>query len=455
MLKREITATFAGNLAAAAVGLGTSILFARVLGRDGQGLLALALFLPTIVATFAPLGLDMVNTTFGGLHKDERRGLFLQSILAALFGTAVVVLVTAAYFFWLPIDRGEFGRLPHEIVWLACLAAPLTVLSGTLSALVRGVGRITTSAALVMVPQAATLVLAGALFLGTEWGLMAALVASVAGLVVSTGLSIWILRDYATLRPSALSWNLLKRSLGFGWQVGLASLAGFLVYRINQGILGYMAPADQIGMFVVAVGLAERLRIVPGSLGQAFLPRLANELAERQGQVPAVFRYSVIISVLSMIGVGLAGIPAILIFFGWAYAGSVPPFLIMLPGIAALGGASVLASDLMARKKPKFGLYLSYIMLVANFGLNMLLIPFIGINGAALASTISYMAALVLWILFYRRESKTLLADLVPRWSDVVYLWHAGWGMLADMSRWVRRRLAGQLASPAEPPERR
>lgn len=440
MLKREVTATFAGNLGAAVVGLGTSILFARILGREGQGLLALAMFLPTIVATFAPLGMDMVNATFGGLHKEARRGLFLQSILVALFGAAVAALATGAYFFWLPIDRGEFARLSPEIVWLACLMTPLSVLSATLSCLVRGVGRITTSAALQAVPPLATLALAGTLLLGLQGGLEAAMAASIGGQTVSVALSIWILRDYATLRPSDFSWSLLKRSLGFGWQISLGTLASFLVYRINQGILGYMAPADQIGLFVVAVGLAERLRLVPGSLGQAFLPRLANELAARQGQVPAVFRYSLIISVASMAGIGVAGVPAILLFYGWAYAGAVPPFLIMLPGIAALGGASVLASDLMTRKKPKYGLYLGYILLAANFGLNLALIPVIGINGAALASTASYLAALALWIVFYRHESKAPLADLVPRWADCVYLWRAGWGMVADMGRWLRRK---------------
>jgi O-antigen/teichoic acid export membrane protein len=440
MLKREIAVTFAGSLAATAVGLGTTIVFARVLGRDGQGLLALALFVPSILATFCPFGMDAVNATFGGLHKEQRRGLFLQSVLVSLFSGVISVVVIGAFFFWLPVERGQFGRLPSEVVWLSCLATPLTVLSGTLSSLVRGVGRITTSAVLGVVTPAATLVLALALLVGLRYGLTAALVAAIAGQAVNAGISVWILRDYATLRPSQFSWALLKKSLGLGWQISVATLGSFLIYRVNQGILGYEATADQIGLFVVAVGLAERLRMVPNSLGLAFLPRLANELATRQGQVPAVFRYSVLVSVASMAAVGVAGVPAILLFFGWAYAGSILPFLIMLPGVAALGGASVMASDLLTRGKPKYDIMICYSVLACNVVLNVLLIPILGITGAALTSSISYGMALVLWVGFYRYESKVPLANLVPRGADVAYVYRGVWQMAGEMFQELRLR---------------
>ena len=453
MLKREVTATFIGSLVAAAFGLGVSVVFARSLGRDGQGLLALAGFIPGILSSFCSLGQDSVNATFGGLYKEQRSALFLQSLLVTAFTAVVSVPVICAYFFWLPINRGEFAQLQPEVIWISCLFAPAAVLAGTLSSLVRGVGRVTTSAAVQAVPSATTLVLALVFLVMLRQGLKVAVAVSVVGPLVGAGISLWILRDYATLRPSRLSWDLMKKSLIFGWQISVATLAMFLVYRINQGILGYMASTAEIGLFSIAVGLADRLRLVPGSLGQAFLPRLANELAARQGQVPAVFRYATLVSVGSMAGVGVAGIPAILVFYGWEYAGSIIPFLILLPGVAALGGASILSSDLMARGKPRYAMIGSWVSLTVVVVLNLVLIPFLGISGAALASTVTYLTtSLGLAMLFYRYESRVPLREMVPRWADCVYIWRGSWDMLWQMLKWVRRRGASQRPLPPQAP---
>lgn len=454
MLKREIASTFAGNLLAAVLGLGASVIIARTLGREGQGLFALAWFLPSILANFSTLGQDAVNATFAGVHKEERKALFVQSLLVSLISGILGSLVTASFFFWLPIDRGEFARLTPEIVWVACLSIPVLVLANTLGALVRGVGRITT-AALVPVILAGMQLLLVILFLAVlHCGLSVAVLLSALAPLVGVGLSVWILRDYATVRLSELSSRLLKKSLFFGAQVSLATLAMFLVYRVNQGILGYMVSAEEIGVFVIAVGLADRLRMIPGALGTAFLPRLANELAERQSQVPAVFRYSTVLSVGSMLAVGAAGAPLILLLYGWEYAGAIVPFFILLPGVAALGGASVLSSDLLTRGKPYYAAGVGWCNLALNVLLNLLLIPVLGIAGAALTSTMNYVLACILAMLFYHRESHVPFREMAPRWADCVYVWSGSWAMVREVLGWIfgRRKTAAPASpGPADP----
>jgi O-antigen/teichoic acid export membrane protein len=84
MLKRDITVTFVGSVASAILSLGDAIIIARVLVPINQGLLGLALLIPTIAATFCTLGQEMVNATFAGLYKDKRSSLFQQSLLVTL-----------------------------------------------------------------------------------------------------------------------------------------------------------------------------------------------------------------------------------------------------------------------------------------------------------------------------------------------------------------------------------
>jgi O-antigen/teichoic acid export membrane protein len=453
MLKREFAAMLASNLLIALIGLGTWAIFLNVLKPEGQALLTLACFIPSILWTFCGLGQEVVNATFAGIRKDQRQALFMQTILVTIFSGVVGTLMIAAYFFLVPPERqGQFANLDPTVIWLSTLMVPATVLGINLSALVRGVGRITTSAVLQVVPSVVIFILALILLVGLRLGVTAAMALTVAGTLIGAVIPIWCLREYATLRPSVLSWELLKKSFSFGLQVCIGNLAMFLVYRINQGILGYMEPYGidlvQIGLFAAAVALTERMRILPGSLGQAFLPRLANELAERQGQVPSVYRYSLVISIASMFAMAAAGVGVILLLLKPIYIGSIVPFLILLPGVAALGGASILASDLLTRGKPYFNTAIAWANLGLNVVLNLLLIPVMGIAGAALTSTICYGITLTATTIIYLRVSGVPVREMAPRGADWMFVWRGTWQLVGEILRWVLRRPGAPFPPP-------
>ena len=437
MLKREIGITFAGSMASTVLSIGSAIILARFLGPSNRGLLALALLIPSIAGTFCRLGQDTVNATFAGLYKDQRSSLFLQSVVVAVLGGLVSVLAVVAFFFWLPIERGQFAKLSPAMVFLVCLVAPVSILGALMGALVRGVGRITTAAKIRVAEAALRFALIGLFVAVLGYRLEFVVLLAVLLPLGGAALSIWIVRQYATVRPSQFSGKLFKKSMNFGSMVCLSTLAGFLVYRLDQGMLGYMVTATQVGLYVVAVGLAEKMKMLPGAITSAFLPRLANELPARQSQVPAVFRYALVVSIAAMLIAAVLGAPVILLLFGRAYTGSIVPFLILLPGIAALGGGSVLSSDLLAREKPKYSMVFGYSGLCVNVVLNLLLIPAIGIAGAALASSITYMFTCSLALVFYRRESGVRIGEMIPRWRDVAYVWASGWGL-------IRRRGSGR-----------
>ena len=422
VLKRDVAATFTGSVIAMLVSVANSVILARVLGPANRGLLGLALLIPTIASTFCILGQEMVNATFGGLYKDKRSSLFQQSLIITLFGTAVSVLVICLFYFWLPINKGQFGKLDPNLVWLMCLFCPIVLLFRMLSGLVRGVGQIAFAAMLGVVRTGTVLVLLVVFLVWLRGGLKTAILISAVGPLGAIACSLWILRDYVTVRPSEFSGLLFKKSLGFGTQLSLATFAGFLVYRVDQGILGYYVSIEQVGLYIVAVGLAERLKLLPNSIAMAFLPRLANDLTNRQSQVPMVFRCTMIVSAGSMLVVGILGVPMIILLFGWDYSGAIPSFLLLLPGLAAIGGSSILASDLASREKPRYSVWVGYLALGVCIILNFWLIPRIGIAGSAVASSVSYIVANMMWLYFYRHESGVAFKQMIPGGADLRYV---------------------------------
>lgn len=435
MLKRDILATFTSNAALVVIMIGTATITSRMLGPEGRGALALACWLPSIAATFALLGQDSVNSTFAGLYKQARPGLFLQTLVFTAFGSAVSVAVICAYFFWLPVPRGQFATLSSSIVWASCFIGPVIVFSTLIFSLVRGVGKVVLSSVLRIVAGLTSLVALAVFLVWMKQGVTAAVWIVALAPLPATLLAIVLLRDEIKPRPGAYPGWLPARSLKFGLPLCLATAATFLVYRLDQGILGYMVGVKELGLYAVAVSLAEQLKMLPGSISTAFLPRLANELETRRSQVPAVFRVTVVASLGAMLLASLAGAPAIVIMFGWAFVGAIPPFLVLLPGVAALGGASILASDLLTRQKPGYNLTVAWATLAVSVAGNLLLIPFLGIMGSALAATLSYMVALWLWILFYTRESSASVGQLRPGKADIRLAWSTGCEVLARFRR--------------------
>lgn len=419
MLKRDISATFLGNAAYVGLSFFSAIIVSRWLGVDGRGMFALALLVPSIVSAFATFGQESANVALAGMNKDKRGVLFAQSLVATVIGAVIGVLAILTFFYWLPIPRGNFDRLGDELIWASCLFPPASIFSGLSLALVRGCGRVVLAAALRVVTVVTVVLLLVVFVVILGYGVKAAVITTAAALIPAPVIGLWLIRREIRTSGIRLEKAFLVQSLKFGLPICLAGLASYLVYRLPQGILGYTVSEVEVGLYVTAVSLAEQLKVLPDSISTAFLPRLANELDSRRQQVPLVFRLTLIVSMAAMAIAGVLGIPVILFMFGWEFAGSIVPFLILLPGVAALGGASILASDILTRQKTSCNFIVGYATLALSIGGNLALIPLLGISGSAIAATVSYFFALGLWAHFYRRESGTPARQLLPTWADV------------------------------------
>ena len=102
----------------------------------------------------------------------------------------------------------------------------------------------------------------------------------------------------------------------------------------------------------------------------------------------------------------LLAVPFIRLFFGAAYLDAVTPLLFLLPGIILGSLSRVLANDIAARGRPELNMYTALIVIIVNIICNLLLIPAMGIAGAALATTIAYSLTTVFRIFIYAWLSK-------------------------------------------------
>lgn len=181
----------------------------------------------------------------------------------------------------------------------------------------------------------------------------------------------------------------------------------------------FLDPAA-VGYYSIAVGIAEKLWMLPGAIATVLFPRISSiKDNEANNLTPRVARHTFfIIFVVSLILAPLAK-PLIKILFGSVYLPSTVPLLILLPGIIALGGSKILTADLAGRGKPQFGAYSSLISLAVNIPLNLWLIPRWQIAGAAFASSVAYIVAtLTVIIAFAKISDKSYFEILLIKKQD-------------------------------------
>ena len=417
MLKRDIAATLASNLVIPIVGFLASVLVARALGPSGRGVLAIALLVPQVLVAFGRWGQENVNATYAGRYPERRRQLLLQTIGFSVLGGAICGGLVLVWYTFRP--GGAFAMVPQSVVCVsACL--PFSLIAGQLvTGLVRGTGRVQTAAFLRIVQALLYAAVIAAIWYANWLTIKSVIWILFVTTLLGTAGGLWVLLKSDDKWTTELSLGFLKRSLRFGGWVMLTTAAGFLVYRADQGILGYMVTPAEVGWYAIAVSLAEQLKLVPNSISSAFVPYLANNATVAQSMVPRVFRLTLISGCALLTGFAVIGAVGIPFVYGAGFASSVPPFLALLPGVVFLGAGSVLVGDLLVRDMPHLGALRSWISLALNIVLNLILIPTLGILGAALASTVSYFVAFLLNAYFYLRVTGVAWQELVPRSTDV------------------------------------
>jgi O-antigen/teichoic acid export membrane protein len=384
-----------------------SILIARSLGPNGNGQYALALLLPTMLTTFLNLGVSPAMVYYLGSNtvsiKKAVRTLFefwaVISLLGLIIGGGVV-------FLW--GDQFFHGVSP-SLLAMGILIFPIMLLPTFLISLLQGKQDFRSYNLAVIISPIVTFTLAVPFILLLHWGEIGAMTAYALGQLAGT-ITIWravsrhITNDYLDKEIGGFS----RRLIGYGWKAHLSNILTFLNYRVDTLLLNYFINPVATGIYVVAVQIAEQLWMLSSSVSTVLLPRLSeldNEEEKRRILTPLVSRWVFLVSVVGALFLSILVKPLINIFLGSVYVPAAAALIWLLPGIVALTLSRILANDIAARGRPEINMYIAAVAVFLNVVFNLVLIPIMGINGSALASTISYTINTMIKVIAYARLS--------------------------------------------------
>ena len=212
----------------------------------------------------------------------------------------------------------------------------------------------------------------------------------------------------------------LKEMLHYGAFMQLSTLVSTLNKRLSLYLLNTHCDEKSIGVYASGTQVTEGVNIVGQSIGLVEFSALSNtENKQRASQLTLRFmKLSVLLTFTALLIICL--LPTA--FFEWVFSGEFadirPVILLMAPGIVFFSAHTVLANYFSGTGKPKYNLYASLIGLSVTMISVFILIPTLGIKGAAITTTLTYTALFVFqWIVFHKQTGSRLL-QLIPNKED-------------------------------------
>ncbi len=203
-----------------------------------------------------------------------------------------------------------------------------------------------------------------------------------------------------------------------------ANLLSFANYRFGYYAVAYLADARALGILSVGVALAEAVWLIPRSTALIQYVALVNA-ADKRGQTHAALRGSRL-TLLATAGavLVLAAVPGtwLAAIFGPDFGAAHGVILALAPGIL-LAGAGMQASTYFGALG-RYGVNnrAGLLGLVVTVPLCLLLVPRLGMVGAALGMSASYAASVAYLFRHYRQATGATWADLLPGPGDARWL---------------------------------
>lgn len=408
----NVLGLLAGQLSRLTLQAAYFVILARMLGASGYGAFALALALAALVSPFTSLGtntlmLKNVARDAASAPSEWKRA----SCFTLIGGLILSAVLTAAADLIAP---PELSRLAIFLVSVSELVGlKLVEVTGSLW---QALGRNRALIFLPIVLNTLRLMAAGAMFLLLghasldSWALVYAAVTLPLGLAVAAHTTVRIGFHRRRL-------NLVADEAREGLLYSVALSSQNIYNDIDKAMLGNITSTGAAGIYSAAYRVVDMAYAPIRAISTATYPLYFRE---GQGGILSALRLTkkIFPAVLIMgvfAGLGCAFLaPFVPLVLGADYEESVDAVRLLAPLIVLRGMTFLAADTLTGCGKQAFRTTVQIAVAVVNVGLNLILIPAIGIVGAVISTlACELLLAASLWIgIAYRRSRELKLAAL-------------------------------------------
>jgi O-antigen/teichoic acid export membrane protein len=191
--------------------------------------------------------------------------------------------------------------------------------------------------------------------------------------------------------------------------------------RLGYYFISKTLGLSSVGVYSSGAQLAEGLRLIGQSIALVQMSAISNsndkdfakQLTLQLLKLSFILTFSGVL-ILNLIPATWYGM-----IFGRDFQDIKTIILCLSPGVLALAANAVFSHFFSGSGIPAFNLKASFAGFIVSLLALLLLIPFIGMNGAAISASLAYMTAIIYQWFVFRKLTKSSLHDLIIRVKDI------------------------------------
>jgi O-antigen/teichoic acid export membrane protein len=380
----------------------SGIELARGLGLTDRGELAAAMLWPSVVGAIATLGLEE-SVTYHVARARASVNRILGSALA--LWTVQSLAFTALTCAVIPIVLQKQGSYVIESALIYSLFVPLNMFGVTMLGVLNGLHRYERYNAVRLA--------IGLCVIGVQTALLALDVFSVRSIVIglvfanlATEAIAWVLVRRSAVRPTRWERPMVKSLFAYGIRSHAGTTSNFLNQRLDQLVISAFLTASQLGLYVVGVTFTSLTALIGGSVAVATLPNVASmgEGEERVVLARRLISVTLVMSALVSLPILILAPQLIQLFFGSQFADAANITRVLSIAVVALSTNRAIEAVLRGVGRPLDAGISELVALGATVVGLAVLLPLLGLIGAAWASLLAYTTAGV-WMLNRARKA--------------------------------------------------
>ncbi len=398
-LAKNTTLLFVSQIISYILGFFITMYTAQYLGTAGFGTLSTALSLAYIFAVFTDLGLGTITTREVSRDKSLQNKYFTNTSILRL-GLALLTFVLIVLY--VNIVNLLYHQYPPETVMVIYIIGASIIfngLSGTFTAIFQALQK--------MEYQSISLILNSVLmFVGTIVAIyfnkdilffaMLYVIANVVCLIFILAVYIW--------KFSLPKWDFdttfIKITLIAALPLSIVSIFTLVAFRVDTILLSVMKSSVDVGIYSASYRLLEVFLFIPAVFTISVFPIFSQFFISAKDSLKFTyqksFKYLTILSLPVAVGITLLAEPIILLIYKSSFLPSVLVLQILIWTIPITFLNYIFGSILPAMNRQTTLLKITFVSMVFNIALNILVIPNYSYVGAAVATVLTEIMVIIM-----------------------------------------------------------
>jgi len=392
-----------------------AVLTLSLLGVEGYGILNLVMSFQWILILIAVAGLPPAIAKYVSEYLAKNDKFMVKQVIVTSLKIMLLMsfIFTAIFFTMAKPLAALFNAGPEVIILFQVVSfiAPFSVILGLFRGVFQGYQRMTdiliTRAVeqIFMISLAVSFILMGFYVLGAVIGAVIGFGIAAVSAVLIFRIYLWDdIKNIKKPENSVNEYKLAKKLLLFSSPIIITGLAELTLFQAGNWIIPLFLNFSYLGFYNIASPIARLPLIISSSVAVALLPAASEALALNgkdlvKKYVVHSYRYLFIVLLPVCVFVIIFGQPIMALLFpreplAYTFAGTSLSILVI--GMAFFSVYGISASILQGAGKPYPAMFFLVIGTVTNIILTIVLVPILGLNGAAIATMLASFIIMIL-----------------------------------------------------------